>query len=292
MFDQFESRLLLEGTLTATTALRIGVGRATEPVGTDLPVIRDARSYPFIPGSSFKGVLRSRLESFVRAVVPDLRKGACIPTGKDEERCLPANDVKEDDKVKVEGMSTLRRKAADKKWSDKKFADEVWKRSCLICRTFGSPWLASKVQVRDLPVREGDWFGQYQVRDGVAIDRDTGRAAEGFLYDYEVVPAGTSFQLRIIVENAADWQLGMLFAGLGEFEDRRVALGGATSRGLGEVKLDFTKRQLIKQRDLLDYLAGDDGVGEEVTDELIKAWRKAFVEELKRRAKDAQATAK
>lgn len=65
MFDVFKNRLEITGTLITITALRISAGRSTEPIGSDLPVIKDALGRPLIPGSSFKGALRSRLESFL-----------------------------------------------------------------------------------------------------------------------------------------------------------------------------------------------------------------------------------
>jgi len=45
----------LRGWLEAETAFRIGAGRSSEVLGTDLPVVRDAQDKPYIPGSSFKG---------------------------------------------------------------------------------------------------------------------------------------------------------------------------------------------------------------------------------------------
>jgi CRISPR/Cas system CSM-associated protein Csm3 (group 7 of RAMP superfamily) len=59
MFDTFKNRLEITGILTTVTALRISAGRSSEPIGSDLPVIKDAIGRPFIPGSSFKGALRS-----------------------------------------------------------------------------------------------------------------------------------------------------------------------------------------------------------------------------------------
>jgi CRISPR/Cas system CSM-associated protein Csm3 (group 7 of RAMP superfamily) len=67
----------------------------------------------------------------------------------------------------------------------------------LVSHLFGSPWLASKFQVRDLTVLSENWFGQYQERDGVSIDRDTETAADGKLYDYQVVPAGTPLSSKL-----------------------------------------------------------------------------------------------
>ena len=63
MFDTFKNRLELTGTLTTVTALHISAGRSTEPIGSDLPVIKDTFSCPLIPGASFKGALRSPLYS-------------------------------------------------------------------------------------------------------------------------------------------------------------------------------------------------------------------------------------
>src|SRR2546430_289839 len=121
MFNRFDNRVSLSGTLTTLTALRIGAGRATEVIGTDLPVVRDA------------------------------------------------------------------------------------------------------------------------------IDRDTGTAAAKKLYDFEVVPAGMRFKCEIVVENAADWELGLLMIGLRPFELGEASLGGARSRGLGSVKIEWSLRTQVKK---------------------------------------------
>jgi CRISPR/Cas system CSM-associated protein Csm3 (group 7 of RAMP superfamily) len=117
----------------------------------------------------------------------------------------------------------------------------ILKQTDLISHLFGSPWVASKFQVRDLTVLPENWFGQYQERDGVAIDRDTETAADGKLYDYQVVPAGTPFEFRAVVENAEDWELGLLAIGLHQFETEQIPLGGGRSRGLGVVKLEIAE---------------------------------------------------
>ena len=221
MFDAFHNRLTVTGNLMTETALRIGAGRDIDPAGTDLPGIKDALGQPFIPGSSFKGVLRSRVESYLRAVVPG-KRGACNPVGRDDEHCLPTQQVRD---IKNHAVN------------DAKLAQTLWDGTCLACRTFGAPWLASTVYVKDLQVPAGLWLGQYQVRNGVAIDRDTETASEGLLYDYEVVPAGTAFEFTLVTENARPWQLGLLLLGLAPFERGEISVGGATSRGLGLVAL-------------------------------------------------------
>jgi CRISPR-associated RAMP protein (TIGR02581 family) len=245
MFDTFTNRYLFSGTLTACTALRIGGGRSTGITGTDLPVVRDAIGKPFIPGSSLKGVLRSTIESIVRGV----NGKACNPLSNDD-RCVP--DAED--------------------FSD----DEIESKSCLVCQVFGSVNIASKVKVRDLHVRESLWFGQFEVRNGVAIDRDTETAADQKLYDFEVVPVGTQFDCELVIENANDWQMGLLESGLRFFEMGEAEIGGGRSRGLGRVQIEWNIRNSIDAGTLLDYLDGKDGAAVNITNADVEKWRKAL----------------
>lgn len=255
MFDRFDNRVRFAGTLTALTALRIGAGRATGVRGTDLPVVRDAFGKPYIPGSSFKGALRASVESLVRSV-SDSRRAACNPLSPDDW-CVR----------KPEGADGER------------FQQSVAEETCLVCRVFGSPWVASKVSVRDLLTSEGRWVDQFEVRNGVAIDRDAGTAAEGLLYDFEVVPAGTSFSCEIVVENADGWELGLLALALRPFERGEASLGGARSRGLGLVKLEWRERTQVEGGEgLLDYLGGKQPPP---ADDKIGGWVGSFRERLK-----------
>ncbi|WP_448564807.1 type III CRISPR-associated RAMP protein Csx7 [Trichothermofontia sp.] len=221
MFDTFKNRLELAGTLTTVTALRIGAGRSTEPIGCDLPVLKDSLGQPLIPGSSFKGAMRSRLESFLRGIHDSLAVGPSELTSPHHQ-----NEIK-----------TLKQRYGD----DATLTNEIlqFTRTDRISYLFGAPWLAGKLQIRDLTIKPDDWFDQYEERDGVAIDRDTETAAEGKLYDFQVVPAGTSFVFQAVIENAEDWELGLLMIGLHQFEQQMIPLGGGRSRGLGVVELSI-----------------------------------------------------
>jgi CRISPR-associated RAMP protein (TIGR02581 family) len=248
--------------------------------------MRDALDRPFVPGSSFKGTLRARAESLIRAVVPGNRYGACLPTGQEAERCIPNTE-----------MAQIRQKAAREKWSDERMANWVWDHSCLVCLTFGSPWMASHVQIKDLAVDDERWFGQFQVRDGVAIDRDTETVAGAQLYNYEVVPAGTRFDCQLVAENAQDWQLGMLWLALQPFIQGEMSLGGFRSRGLGHVRLagrDGDERPVMRFFSLqgenpvdrlVDYLSSNEEArGTTVDDDTLAVWTDAF----KRALRDAR----
>jgi CRISPR-associated RAMP protein (TIGR02581 family) len=255
MFDTFKNRLEITGMLTTVTALRISAGRSTEPIGSDLPVIKDALGRPLIPGSSFKGALRSRLESFLRGIDPNRAEDPANYTTSTRNNHV--KDLKE--KYKNNDLN-LTQALID-------LTDDIGS-------LFGTPWMASKFQVRDLTVQPDAWFGQYQERDGVAIDRDTETAADGKLYDYQVVPAATPFDFKAVVENAHDWELGLLTIGLHQFETEQIPLGGGRSRGLGVVKLEIDKMRWIDVENdpkfLLEYLQklvmGDETAYEDATD--------------------------
>lgn len=238
MFDIFKNRLEITGKLSTVTALRISSGRSTEPIGADLPVIKDSLEQPLIPGSSFKGALRSRLESFLRGIDISLAEDPASFTSPTRNQII--KKLKEDYQ------------------DDAILTDKLLNETDLISRLFGSPWIASKFQVRDLTVDVDTWFGQYQERDGVAIDRDTETAAEGKLYNFQVVPSGTNFHLKIVVENAENWELGLLMIGLHQFESEQIPLGGGRSRGLGVVSLKIDQIQWFEtkgdSRKLLTYL--------------------------------------
>lgn len=256
MFDVFKNRLEITGTLTTVTALRISAGRSTEPIGTDLPVIKDALGRPLIPGSSFKGALRSRLESFLRGIEPSLAANPAI----EAEWSIPNDRMNGSNGIKFE-VEELLKQYPDRERDCKRDAiltSKILDETDLASHLFGSPWLASKFQVRDLTVLPDTWFGQYQERDGVAIDRDTETAADGKLYDFQVVPAGTPFEFKAVVENAKQWELGLLMIGLHQFETEQVPLGGGRSRGLGVVRLDISELRWFDVKDdpnrLIDYL--------------------------------------
>ena len=271
MFDTFKNRLEITGKLTTITALRISAGRSTEPIGSDLPVIKDALGQPLIPGSSFKGALRSRLESFLRGIDPNLAEDPANYTSSTRN-----NQVK-DLKVKYKN-------------DDLNLTQELLDLTDDIGSLFGTPWMASKFQVRDLTVQPDAWFGQYQERDGVAIDRDTETAADGKLYDYQVVPAATPFDFKAVVENAQDWELGLLMIGLHQFETEQIPLGGGRSRGLGVVKLEIDKMRWVDVEDhpefLLEYLKklvwGDETAYEDAAD-YKDEWVQKLIDRLTRK---------
>lgn len=212
------NRLHIKATLVAITALRIGAGRSSDVIGNDLPVLRDALGAPFIPGASLKGAFRARLEALIRTVQP----GQVLDFQQLEDHLRTTINPKQENQSYT---SDLERSMA------------IWKDSTLIDLTFGAPWLAGRIFFKDALVDRSLWFNQFEIRNGVALNRDTETAETGMLYDYEVVPAGMRFNFELSMENATDWQLGMVLLALRPWIAGNVQIGGFRSRGLGHVQL-------------------------------------------------------
>ena len=247
---RIDSFITLKGKFILTTGLHIGSGGSLEPVGSDNPVIRDALGNPFIPASSFKGVVRSKSEEILRTV--NIRKNghklwACEITGDDW--C-----------IKKENLDNWKKEWEKQPSSpfDDYLYTKIIQNLCFVCALFGSPWMASKVKFKDLYI-SGDWAEIVEVRDGVAIERDTNTAADGKKFDYEVIPGGTGFDLEILIENASPEEMGLLFLTLKEFEKGGLVLGGKTTGGLGRGKIEWTSLEEITKDNLIDYLVEGEG---------------------------------
>ena len=260
----FTSRLRLAGTLVFDSAHRIGAERSLAVDAPDLPILRTVDGRPYIPGSSLKGAWRAYTESVLRALEEKEQVTAdnlaCLIT---TEPCLPDEKVKE---IKQE-------RGLEKPEQDEALREA----SCWTCRVFGNTALASKVLIKDLMVREGTFF-RTEERDGVAIDRDAGRAAPGQLYQYEVVPAGAAFELEVVVENGSRPELGLVMIGLRAFERGDVLVGGAKSRGLGWCRVEpaWNDSYYVAPDNLLDYLLGDEEATALADDSAAGEWLKAL----------------
>ena len=242
--QKFVSRLHYRGRLVFTSAHRIGAERSLDVAAPDLPVLRTVDGRPYIPGSSLKGAWRAYTEAILRNFQPnDAVTFACnpiAPSGQDDERCLPqarVNEIKSQYKKDQAALDAALRAE-----------------SCWICQLFGNGHLAAKLLIKDLPIQP-ETFYRTEVRDGVAIDRDSGRAADGFKYQFETVPAGAAFELEVIIENASPAELGVALLGLRAMERGEILLGGAKSRGLGWCQLasDWEKSDYVTPKNVIAH---------------------------------------
>jgi len=245
-FWQFENRWLITATLRMKTALSVGSRASLLPAGSDLPVIKTPEGVPFIPGSSLKGVVRTYVERVLRTLDgmntqhPEQRLWACDPLDEDR-RCVTGAQKK-----------ALFEQAGE---DDARFTELIWQHSCTACRLFGSPWLASRVAFQDAMLANRESLLRLtEVRDGVGIDRDLGSAKTGIKYDFETVPAGAEFGITIVVENAEEWEVGLLLLALKAIEKGELPIGGKTTRGPGWGELVDLKVQHVGKDNLLAYL--------------------------------------
>lgn len=207
-----KKHIRVTGTLTCRTGLRIGGSREEMEIGgMDNPIIRDpVNKLPYVPGSSLKGKLRSLLEYKLGKVRDNGQPCGCA---------LPA---------------------------------------CPVCTLFG-PHLQpshslgpSRILVRDASLTEEsraalerlreEGLNYAEVKTENIINRRTGIAAHGGLRTQERVPAGTMFELEIILRVFEGDDENWLVRNLGTALDllEKEALGGSGSRGYGWVKVDYT----------------------------------------------------
>lgn len=297
----FTSRIYISGRLHLDTALRIGVGKSNDVAGVDMPVLRDAIGNPIIPGSSMKGVLRSYLEAvfsaFQKADSPFENSPfhqVYIPDNL-QRRIESAAQRKEID-PRIEGRTRLL--ATDPFGFDEKSAPldhltasliDTWKKlwegapalhpgeldeliinsSALTEILFGTPWLAARAFIRDLPLSSGQNIRMGN-RNGVGIHRGTRTAKNKALYDFEVVPAGTSFDFEMTLENTSDVETGAVLVGIKALQRGDLQVGGGTSRGLGGVHLAEWQVRRLTPDNLGAYLF-EDQKGETVEENALRS---------------------
>lgn len=220
-------RVRITGRLQMTSALHVGGGVGSTSM-TDAGVVRHADGRPYIPGSSLKGALRSHLERICQVeTLAEVGATSCLlyKPGKEGPSWNPtAPDCP------TPGWIDAGKDATAASESD-------FDNLCPTCTLFGSPILAGKIRVPDLEVDENTYNGEVEIRDGVGIDRDRGRAVDQVKFDYEVIPSDTAFGFELSIDSPDTVELGLVAIAIRELQDGNVSVGGKTTRGLGHCKL-------------------------------------------------------
>jgi CRISPR-associated RAMP protein (TIGR02581 family) len=201
-----------------------------DPTRPDMEFVRLNTPYGealYVPGSSLKEAVRATTEALLKSVGQlnplicdplDLREGACTSARNKQRKGIRRGD------------------------------SLPYRDHCDACKTFGSTELAGRVRFGDLlpwhtkqNVEERQQAIQtlashLNVRTGVAIDRRTGQAKGGALYEMETI-CGGDFYGEIAFQNIGLWQLGLLWLVLDRVDDGTLRLGFGKSRGLGRVRL-------------------------------------------------------
>lgn len=187
------------------------------PWRPDLQVLRQGTGTGetvFIPGSSLKGVCRSHTERILRSLGASEtaeRWMACDPL----DHRSPCHSV-------ARGTDSA----------------ETHSQQCLACRTFGSQQIRSRASFTDAfpTVETLARANEVDERSGVAIDRKSGGPSRGKLFQTEVVTGG-AFACKVHAHNLQAWQVALLLTVLEDIDAGQIRVGGATTRGLGHMKI-------------------------------------------------------
>lgn len=242
-FSTFKNKYILTGKIVVLNALHIGSGREKDDRDAPFISLDDDKNF-YIPGSTFRGYLSTKLERFL-----DSGNGFKIKNNGEE---LNEADVKLI--FGYTNLDKLETKINDKdNEEDRKLKENNRKIQDRIIRKLNAKnldevkSLAGRIHVSDMPVLKDV---KYVTRDGIKIDRNTGATEKRAKFDYDVVPAGTEFDLNIELENIEDYQLDLIGLALNDIlKDNGDLFGGKTSRGIGKCRLKDLKMKYVTSED-------------------------------------------
>ena len=242
-FSTFKNKYILTGKIVVLNALHIGSGKETDDRDAPFISLDDDKNF-YIPGSTFRGYLSTKLERFL-----DSGNGFKIKNNGEE---LNEADVKLI--FGYTNLDKLETKINDKdNEEDRKLKENNRKIQDRIIRKLNTKnldevkSLAGRIHVSDMPVLKDV---KYLTRDGIKIDRNTGATEKRAKFDYDVVPAGTEFELNIELENIENYQLDLIGLALNDIlKDNGDLFGGKTSRGIGKCRLKDLKMKYVTSDD-------------------------------------------
>lgn len=285
-FSVFNNKYIIKGKLKVLTALHIGSG--VEENGHDAPFITIEKKYSknkegnpkgeyfYIPGSSFRGYLSTKLE---RLLAKENNYRFIADKGELNEgdvklifgytNLLRKEKVNVDEKNKKEKFIEEKRvirsvlneflekdligrvlkdeeeKNKEEKKKDEEALEEAKKYSSM----------SGKIHISDMKIISK--FDKSIKRDGIKIDRNTGATERGGKFDYDVLPPGTEFEFIMELDNIEDYQLDLIKVALIDILEEGDLFGGKISRGIGKCKLTLEKVKFIdakNKEDLKNYI--------------------------------------
>ena len=242
-FSTFKNKYILTGKIVVLNALHIGSGKETDDRDAPFISLDDDKNF-YIPGSTFRGYLSTKLERFL-----DSGNGFKIKNNGEE---LNEADVKlifgytNLDKLETKINDKDNEKDRKLKENNRKIQDRIIRK--LNAKNLDEvKSLAGRIHVSDMPVLKDV---KYVTRDGIKINRNTGATEKRAKFDYDVVPAGTEFELNIELENIENYQLDLIGLALNDIlKDNGDLFGGKTSRGIGKCRLKDLKMKYVTSDD-------------------------------------------
>lgn len=218
---KLEKYVQITGFIHCLTGLHIGGSKdEIEIGGMDSPVIRHpVTKYPYIPGSSLKGKLRSLLEYKYGKITKEGRPCDC---GRIDCPICP-----------IFGPHLQSRQEIEK-------IDPELKPTRLLVRDS----LLNQKSIEEFQPMLADGLLYAEIKAENIIDRNTGRAADKGFRSQERVPAGAEFELnlslRVFKGDDESKMLAYIQEGLRLLQSDY--LGGSGSRGYGQVEIRDLKK--------------------------------------------------
>lgn len=238
---EFKSKVFISGTLTTITGLHIG-GNSTEMSigGADSIVVRDPiTNFPYIPGSSLRGKMRSLLERVRGEMTIELEKSPVKQVKYIRDLTEP---LAQGASLKSANPSTDPEALASKLYGvaidrpDNVIPDQVIPQRLIVRDAkLINPEKLDKAKNTDMPMTE--------VKTEVAIDRITSKANPRQI---ERVPAGAEFRFEFILslygDDSENDYIHHMFQCMQLLQDDY--LGGNGSRGYGRVKFSVAPENI------------------------------------------------
>ena len=242
-FSTFKNKYILTGKIVVLNALHIGSGKEKDDRDAPFISLDDDKNF-YIPGSTFRGYLSTKLERFL-----DSGNGFKIKSNGEE---LNEADVKlifgytNLDKLETKINDEDNEEDRKLKENNRKIQDRIIRK--LNAKNLDEvKSLAGRIHISDMPVLKNV---KYITRDGIKIDRNTGATEKRAKFDYDVVSAGTEFDLNIELENIENYQLDLIGLALNDIlKDNGDLFGGKTSRGIGKCRLKYLKINYVTSED-------------------------------------------
>ena len=285
-FSVFNNKYIIKGKLKVLTALHIGSG--VEENGHDAPVITIEKKYSknengnpkgeyfYIPGSSFRGYLSTKLE---RLLAEENNYRFITDKGELNEgdvklifgytNLLRKEKVDSDENKKIEKFIEKKRvirrvlneflekdivervlKDEEEQKKEEKKKDEA---ALEEAKKYSS--MSGKIHISDMKILSK--FDKSIKRDGIKIDRNTGATERGGKFDYDILPPGTEFEFIMELDNIEDYQLDLIKIGLIDILEEGDLFGGKISRGIGKCKLTLEEVKFIdakNKEELKNYI--------------------------------------
>lgn len=244
-FSVFRNKYIITGELEVMTALHIGSGK--EEDGKDSPFI-NVNGELYIPGSSFRGYLRTKLERLLTK-----------ENGFIFENKATGEELNEGDVLLLFGYTNLNKEEKDTEEEKRRLMKvERIRKYFKIKDSKEKPAdsLAGRIHISDMKHLT---IGKTITRDGIKIDRNTGATEKGAKFDYDVIPAGARFSFCMELENVEKYQLELIGLALKDMIEEGDLFGGKLSRGIGKCRLikDELKMNYIEadnKEDLKEYI--------------------------------------